>query len=146
VRLINEAVVTQAVALGLADPKVVVADMTAQEAAIPHPNEMGLLSGFVRSIEAAAGKAGQRLKAFLSKAGGKLKAAKEQVRKYRLFAKDKTKEVKDQMVAQTANIGCAPVSSHPARLSICTSRSCIRSCAARSARPSSSDCPGASRG
>ena len=103
-RLINEAVVTQAVALGLADPKVVVADMTAQEAAIPHPNEMGLLSGFVRSIEAAAGKAGQRLKAFLSKTGGKLKAAKEQVRKYRLFAKDKTKKVKDQMVAQMANI------------------------------------------
>ena len=197
-RLINEAVVTQAVALGLADPKVVVADMTAQEAGIPHPNEMGLLSGFVRSIEAAAGKAGQRLKAFLSKAGGKLKAAKEQVRKYRLFAKDKTKKVKDQMVAQMANIveginqqmgkggkhwrrpdkkgascavmpwsraansasytrrwpsscrrfvtGCAPVSSLRARSSICTSRSCIRSCAARLARPSSSDCPGASRG
>jgi hypothetical protein len=38
-RLINEAVVEQAVALGLADPKVAVADMTAQEAAIPHPNE-----------------------------------------------------------------------------------------------------------
>jgi hypothetical protein len=53
-RLINEAVVKQAVALGLADPKVAVADMTAQEAAIPHPNEMGLLGGFVKSIAAAA--------------------------------------------------------------------------------------------
>jgi len=41
-RLINEAVVKQAVALGLADPTLAVADMTAQEAAIPHPNEMGL--------------------------------------------------------------------------------------------------------
>ena len=41
-RLINEAVVKQAVALGLADPKVVVADMTAQEAAIPQPNELCL--------------------------------------------------------------------------------------------------------
>ncbi len=39
-RLIKEAVVKQAVALGLADPKVAVADMTAQEAASPHPNEM----------------------------------------------------------------------------------------------------------
>jgi len=36
-RLINEAVVKQAVALGLADTKVAVADMTAQEAAIPYP-------------------------------------------------------------------------------------------------------------
>jgi len=35
---------------------VAVADMTAQEAAIPHPNEMGLLGGFVRSIEAGARK------------------------------------------------------------------------------------------
>jgi len=104
VRLINEAVVTQAVALGLADPKIVVADMTAQEAAIPHPNEMGLLGGFVRSIEAATGKVGQSLKDFLAKVGSKLKAAKEQVRKYRLFAKDKTKKVKDKMVAQMASI------------------------------------------
>lgn len=104
VRLINEAVVKQAVALGLADAKVVVADMTAQEAAIPHPNEMGLLGGFVRSLEAAAGKVGRGLKDFLAKASGKLKAAKEQVRKYRLFAKDKTKAVKDKMVAQMVKI------------------------------------------
>jgi Transposase domain (DUF772) len=104
VRLINEAVVTKAVALGLADPKTVVADMTAQEAAIPHPNEMGLLGGFVRSIEAAADKVGQSLKGFLTKAVGKLKAAKEQVRKYRLFAKDKSKQVKNKMVAQMASI------------------------------------------
>jgi hypothetical protein len=89
VRLINEGVVEQAVELGLADAKVAVADMTAQEAAIPHPNEMGLLGGFVRSIEAAAWKAGK---------------SKEQVRKYRLFAKGKTKAVKDRMVAQMTSI------------------------------------------
>jgi len=64
VRLINEAVVEQAVALGLADPKVAVADTTprsprrgttAQEAAIPHPNEMGLLASLApeRSSTAA---------------------------------------------------------------------------------------------
>jgi hypothetical protein len=52
VKLINEAVVAQAVTLGLAETKIAVADMTAQEAAIPHPNEMGLLGGFVRSVEA----------------------------------------------------------------------------------------------
>jgi hypothetical protein len=101
-KLINEGVVEQAVKLGLADAKVVVADLTAQEAAIPHPNEMGLLGGFVRSLEATAGKAGQMFKTFLAKAGNKFKAAKEQVRKYRLFAKDKTKAAKDKMVAQMA--------------------------------------------
>jgi hypothetical protein len=68
-------VVKQAVALGLADTKVAVADMTAQEAAIPHPNEMGLLGGFVRSIESAAHKAGESFKDFLGKAQGKFRAA-----------------------------------------------------------------------
>ena len=103
-RLINEAVVKQAVALGLADPKVAVADMTAQEAAIPHPNEMGLLGGFVKSIAAAAKKAGQGFQSFLGKVHGKLRAAKKQVRKYRLFAKGKTKAAKDRMVAQMTKI------------------------------------------
>jgi hypothetical protein len=104
VRLINEGVVEQAVELGLADAKVAVADMTAQEAAIPHPNEMGLLGGFVRSIEAAAWKAGKSFKDFLGKAQGKFQSAKEQVRKYRLFAKGKSKAVKDRMVAQMTSI------------------------------------------
>ena len=102
VRLINESVVEQAVALGLADTKVAVADMTAQEAAIPHPNEMGLLAGFVRSIESAARQAGQAVKGFVANAAGKIKAAKEQVRQYRLFAK--TKEAKDRAVAKMANL------------------------------------------
>jgi hypothetical protein len=102
VRLINESVVEQAVALGLADIKMAVADMTAQEAAIPHPNEMGLLGGFVRSIEAAARRAGKAVKGFVAKAASKIKAAKEQVRKYRLFAK--TKEAKDRAVSQMAKL------------------------------------------
>jgi hypothetical protein len=103
-RLINEAVVKQAVALGLADPSVAVADMTAQEAAIPHPNEMGLLGGFVRSIAAAAKKAGRGFQDFLGKAHGKFRAAKEKVREYRLFAKSKTKAAKDRMVAKMTSV------------------------------------------
>jgi Transposase domain (DUF772) len=102
VRLINESVVEQAVALGLADARVAVADMTAQEAAIPHPNEMGLLGGFVRSIEAGARRAGQAVKRFVAKAASKIKAAKEQVRRYRLFAK--TKEAKDRAVSKMAKL------------------------------------------
>src|SRR5450631_3062509 len=103
-RLINEAVVKQAVALGLADSRVAVADMTAQEAAIPHPNEMGLLGGFVNSIAAAAKRAGQGFQSFLGRVHGKLRAAKEHVRKYRLFAKGKTKVAKDRMVSQMTKI------------------------------------------
>jgi hypothetical protein len=103
-RLINEAVVEQAVALGLADSRVAVADTTAQEAAIPHPNEMGLLGGFVGSIETAARKVGRGLKSFLGKVQGKLRAAKEQVWRYRLFAKSKTKAAKDRMVARMASV------------------------------------------
>jgi transposase len=103
-RLINEAVVKQAVALGLADPNVAVADMTAQEAAIPHTNEMGLLGGFVRSIAAAAKRAGRGFKNFLGKVHSKFRAAKEKVREYRLFAKSKTKAGKDRMVAQMTSV------------------------------------------
>jgi hypothetical protein len=102
VKLINEGVVKQAVALGLADTKLAVADMTAQEAAIPHPNEIGLLAGFARSIGSAARRAGQAMKGFVDKAASKLKAVKEQVRKYRLFAK--TKAAKDRAVAQMTKL------------------------------------------
>jgi hypothetical protein len=102
VKLINEGVVEQAVKLGLADAKVAVADMTAQEATIPHPNEMGLMGGFLRSIEKAARKAGQTFKGFLGKVGGKLKAAKEKLRQYRLFAK--SKEAKDRVMGEMAKL------------------------------------------
>jgi len=102
VKLINEGVVEQAVKLGLADAKVAVADMTAQEATIPHPNEMGLMGGFVRSIEKAARKAGQTFKGFLGKLGGKLKAAKEKLRQYRLFAK--SKQAKDRVMGEMAKL------------------------------------------
>jgi hypothetical protein len=102
VKLINEGIVEQAVKLGLADPEVAVADLTAQEAAIPHPNEMGLLGGFLRTVEKAGRRAGKAFKDFLGKAKGKLKAAKENVRKYRLFAK--TKAAKDRAIAEMATL------------------------------------------
>lgn len=103
-RLLNEAVLKRAVELGLADPSLAVADMTAQEAAIPHPNEMGLLGGFLRSIAGAAKRAGRGMKSFLGRVHGKFQAAKEKVRKYRLFAKSKSKAVKDRMVGQMVSI------------------------------------------
>ena len=88
----------------LADPKVMVADTTAQEAALPYPNEIGLLGSFLTTVVAASKKAGQALKDFVEKAATKIAAAKEKVREYRLFAKNKTKEGKDRMTAQLATL------------------------------------------
>jgi len=102
IKLINEGMLTHAKILGLVDTSVAVADMTAQEAAIPHPNEMGLLGGFLLSVERAAEKTGQVFKTFLDKAAGTLKTAKEKVREYRLFAK--TKEVKDRVMLEMAKL------------------------------------------
>ena len=102
VKLINESVVDRAVELGLCDPQVAVGDTTCQEAAIPHPNEMGLMGGFIRSMSLAAQKAGSAMAGWLTQMGEKLKAVKKQVREYRLFAK--TKEVKDRVLAQTVKL------------------------------------------
>jgi IS5 family transposase len=103
-RLINEHVVKWAVEEKLADPTVVVADTTAQEANIPHPNEMGLMASFVTAVVAASKNVGGALKRFVEKAGHLLTAAKRKVREYRLFAKQKSKAVKDRMVAQMTTV------------------------------------------
>lgn len=99
VKLINEYVVKWAVAEKLADPSVVVGDTTAQEAAIPYPNEMGLMAAFMTTVAAAGKKAGDALREFVEAAAKEFQTAKEKVREYRLFAKQKTKVVKDRMVA-----------------------------------------------
>src|SRR5258706_4712838 len=54
VKRINEHVVKWAVEEKLADPTVAAADTTAQEAATPYPNEMGLMATFVSAILAAS--------------------------------------------------------------------------------------------
>jgi hypothetical protein len=104
IRRINEYVVKWAVEEKLADPTVVVADTTAQEAAIPHPNEMGLMATFVTAIVAASKKVGGAVKSFVAKAGRLIAAAKRKVREYRLFAKEKSKAAKDRMVAQMTTV------------------------------------------
>lgn len=88
-RRINQFAVGVAVAEKLADPRVMVADTTAQEAAIAWPNEMGLMAAFMTSMALASKRAGKALKKFGTKAAGKFKAAKEKVRRYRLFTKTK---------------------------------------------------------
>jgi len=102
IKLINLGVVEQAVEEKLADPRTVVADTTAQEAAVPHPNEMGLMAGFLSSVAAASQKIGGTLKGFMDKTASQFKAAKQKVREYRLFAK--TKEAKGRVMRQMAKI------------------------------------------
>jgi hypothetical protein len=102
VKLINEYAVKWAVDERLADPSLVVADTTAQEAAIPYPNEMGLMAAFMTSLAASSQQAGQIFKEFTAKAASKFKTAKERLREYRLFAK--TKAQKDRMVAEMVTL------------------------------------------
>ena len=102
IRQINEHVVKLAVAEKLADPKLLVADTTAQEAAIPWPNEMGLMATFMAAVAAASTKAGGALKAMAEKVADTFKKAKEKVRRYRLFAK--TKEKKSKLITEMATL------------------------------------------
>lgn len=102
IRFINEFAVEWAVEEKLADPNVLVADTTAQEAAIPHPNEIGLMAGFLTTIAAASPPAGEVFKEFVQEAAPHLEAAKKTAREYRLFAK--TKELKNKVMGQMANI------------------------------------------
>src|SRR2546422_7096244 len=102
IALINEYAVELAVRERLAEPKVISADTTAQEAAIPWPNEMGLMASFFSSVTAASKRGGKALKAFAQKVSSKLKAAKEKVRRYRLFAK--TKQMRLELLGEMANL------------------------------------------
>src|SRR5260370_7296024 len=90
IKLINQYAVKWAIEEKLADPSVAVADTTAQEAAIPYPNEMGLMAGFLTSVIAASKHAGEMFKLFASKVKKKLQAPRENVRKIRLFPKSKS--------------------------------------------------------
>ena len=91
---LNDYVVTEAVEEKLADPKVLVADTTAQEAVIPYPNEMNLMATFLTAIAAASSKAGGALKTFGAAMTAKLAAGKKRLREFRLFAKDKSKQAR----------------------------------------------------
>jgi hypothetical protein len=104
IKKLNEHVVKWAVEEKLADPTVVAADTTAQEAAIPYPNEMGLMATFVSAITAASKNVGAALAGFVKRAGTLFSAAKKRLRDYRLFAKDKSKAAKNRLVSEMATV------------------------------------------
>lgn len=100
--LLNQHTVQQAVQEKLADPKVIVADTTAQEAPIGHPNEMGLMSAFMTAVVAASRKLTGIAPGLYQKMLGAWERGKKKLRSYRLFAK--TKEAKNKLMAQMAGL------------------------------------------
>jgi len=107
VKLLNEYVVRTAVKKNLADTTILVADTTAQEAAIPHPNEIGLMASFLRSAVGSMKKAGGAFTKVVQKTKGVVKAAKEKVRRYRLFAKTKEKQIPELYSIVRGKVGKA---------------------------------------
>lgn len=87
VRLINEYVVKLALKEKLTFSSLAVGDTTAQEAAIPYPNEMRLMAAFMSSVAAAGSRSGGRLRRFVGRAKSRFQAAKETLRDFRLFGK-----------------------------------------------------------
>lgn len=102
VRRVNEYVVKWAVKEKVAEPEVMVADMTAQEAGIPYPNEVGHLAAFLSTVVAASRKAGRALGGFVKGLGERVKEAKKKVRAHRLFAK--TESAKKKLTKELAAI------------------------------------------
>jgi len=102
VRQVNECVVKWAVEEKLADPSLMVADMTAQEAAIPYPNEVGHMAAFLNAVVAASSKTGKALVGFVKGLGDRVKAAKKKVRAHRLFAE--TADAKKKLTQELAAI------------------------------------------
>jgi hypothetical protein len=98
VRLINEYVVKLALKEKLTFSSLAVGDTTAQEAAIPYPNEMKLMAAFMSSIVASSRRAGRKLKEFVQEAGRHFDGAREALRAFRLFGK--TPERRRRGVAQ----------------------------------------------
>ena len=80
IRFINEYAVEWAVEEKLVDSKVLVADTTAQKAAIPHPNEIGLMAGLLTTVAAASPSAGEVFKEFVQEAAPHFEAAKKTAR------------------------------------------------------------------
>lgn len=99
---LNEYVVKLAVKEKLADPSIAAGDTTAQEAAIPYPNEMGLMSSYMLSLGKAAKKARGAVGALLADGARLFEAGKKTLREHRLFAKEAAE--KDRLTGKMADI------------------------------------------
>lgn len=86
---INQVVLKHAQNLGFLDPTELMSDTTAQEAKIPYPTEVGLMSGFVDRVKKQLKKAGKAFSKVKTKVKEVVKKVKGLVRNYHLFSKGK---------------------------------------------------------
>lgn len=86
---INEEILQTAKRHGLADPSVLMSDTTAQEAAIPYPNEVGLMNRFVHLAQNEIKKLGGKFSGMKGKLKKSAKTVKGLLRNSHLFAKGK---------------------------------------------------------
>ncbi len=95
VETINTSVLNMAREKGLLDTKIMMSDTTAQEARIPYPTEVGLMSTFIKAIAKNLKKSGQAFSKAKEKIKKVVKKVKGLTRTYHLFAK--TKEAKKKV-------------------------------------------------
>ena len=91
---INSQIMNIAAKEGFADPKEMMSDTTAQEAKIPYPNEVGLMSKYLNKVKNLVKKTGRKFSKAKKKIKEVMKEAKGLVRASHLFAKGKEQKKK----------------------------------------------------
>ena len=99
---INEVVLKSAQDHGFLDIRGLCADTTAQEARIPYPNEVGLMSSFTRSVTRGFKRLGGIARGSIRKVSKIIEKIKIKVRHHRLFAKTKSERL--QVAKQAARL------------------------------------------
>lgn len=99
---INRHILSLAQEEGFLDTKGLCSDTTAQEAKIPHPNEVGMMGAFGKSISRGLQSLGNVASGMKKKIKTKIKEIAKNLRKYRLFSK--TKEAKQKVAAEMSKI------------------------------------------
>lgn len=92
--LLNQKFLGKAQELGLLDPKKMMSDTTAQEAMIPYPNEVGLMSRFSQLVSKGLKKVAGKFSEIKGKVKEAAKKVKNLVRNSHLFAKTKEEKRK----------------------------------------------------
>lgn len=92
---LNEMILTTAMEHGLLDPSIMMSDTTAQEAMIPYPNEVGLMSRYMEITQNVVKKLGGKFNSIKKRIKETSERVKGLVRNSHLFAK--TKEAKGKV-------------------------------------------------
>ena len=92
--------------LDFTDSKTLCSDTTAQEASIPYPTEVGLMSSFAKSIESMLQTIESGSDQLRAKAHSKIASISKKVREYRLFAKtpERKKAVMKGLLGMTKSL------------------------------------------